>query len=207
MHSLRGTRGLIGGLMFALAAAVALPTSASAGPDPAAKRPNTGRYRLFVGNLGAITINRVYYGLNTRGEVGVDSLNSSTIGGGFWPKGTGNQYMFNSGLQVAGIIQGTKPANPWGGDTTGGMFFDASGLRQHGTAVTELYNSVSPVDQAVWPQAAFVPQGDASEELFDPLLRGRMAASQGTSGSCRRKPTRASTPPVRTRSASSPSTG
>jgi hypothetical protein len=80
---------------------------------------------------------------------------------------------------VAGIIQGTKPANPWGGDTTGGMFFDASGLRQHGTAVTELYNSVSPVDQAVWPQAAFVPQGDASEELFDPLLRGRMAASQG----------------------------
>lgn len=179
MHSLRGTRGLIGGLMFALAAAVALPTSAVAGPDPAAKRPNTGRYRLFVGNLGAITINRVYYGLNTRGEVGVDSLNSSTIGGGFWPKGTGNQYMFNSGLQVAGIIQGAKPANPWGGDTTGGMFFDASGLRQHGTAVTELYNSVSPIDQAQWPQAAFVPQGDASEELFDPLLRGRMAASQG----------------------------
>lgn len=179
MHSLRGTRGLIGGLLFALAAAVALPTPAVAGPDPAAKRPNTGRYRLFVGNLGAITINRVYYGLNTRGEVGVDSLNSSTIGGGFWPKGTGNQYMFNSGLQVAGIIAGTKPANPWGGDTTGGMFFDASGLRQHGTAVTELYNAVSPVDQAVWPQAAFVPQGDASEELFDPLLRGRMSASQG----------------------------
>lgn len=175
MHSLRGTRGLIGGLLFALAAAVAMPTSAHAGPDPEARRPNTGRYRLFAGNLGAITINRVYYGLNTRGEVGVDSLNSSTIGGGFWPKGTGNQYMFNSGLQVAGIIRG----GVWDGDTTGGMFFDASGLRQHGTAVTELYNAVSPVDQANWPQAAFVPQGDASEDLFDPLLRGRMSASQG----------------------------
>lgn len=179
MHSLRGTRGLIGGLVFALAAAVALPNAAHAGPDPAAKRTDTGRYRLFAGNLGAITINRVYYGLNTRGEVGVDSLNSSTIGGGFWPKGTGNQYMFNSGLQVAGIIQGDKPANPWGGDTTGGMFFDASGLRQHGTAVTELYNATSPTDQANWPQGAFVPQGDAAQELFDPLLRGRLTASQG----------------------------
>ncbi len=179
MHSLRGTRGLIGGLMFALAAAVALPNTAHAGPDPAAKRPTTGRYRLFAGNTGAITINRVYYGLNTRGEVGVDSSNSSTIGGGYWPKGTGNQYMFNSGLQVAGIIQGSKPTNPWGGDTTGGMFFDASGLRQHGTFVTELYNATSPVDQANWPQGAYVPQGDQSEDLFDPLLRGRLTASQG----------------------------
>ncbi len=179
MHSLRGKRGLIGGLMFALAAAVALPSVAHAGPDPEAKRSDAGRYRLFAGNLGAITINRIYYGLNSRGEVGVDSLNSSTIGGGFWPKGTGNQYMFNSGLQVAGIIQGAKPANPWAGDTTGGMFFDASGLRQHGTSVTELYNATNPVDVANWPQAAYVPQGDASEELFDPLLRGRVTASQG----------------------------
>jgi hypothetical protein len=178
MHSLRGKRGLIGGLMFALAAAVALPSVAHAGPDKAAAS-QANRYRLFAGNLGAITINRIYYGLNSRGEVGVDSLNSSTIGGGFWPKGTGNQYMFNSGLQVAGIIQGTKPNNPWAGDTTGGMFFDASGLRQHGTSVTELYNATNPVDVANWPQAAYVPQGDASEELFDPLLRGRVSASQG----------------------------
>lgn len=178
MHLLRGKRGLIGGLLFALAAAVALPVTVHAGPDPEARRPNTGRYRLFAGNLGAITINRLYYGMNTKGEVGVDSLNSSTVGGGFWPKGSGNQYMFNSGLQVAGIIQGGAE-NPWALDTTGAMFFDASGLRQHGTAVTELYNSVSPVDQANWPQAAYVPQGDASEEQFDNLLRGRLSASQG----------------------------
>ncbi len=30
-----------------------------------------------------------------------------------------------------------------------------------------------------WPEAAFVPTGDASQELFDPLLRGRVSASQG----------------------------
>ena len=179
MHSMRGKRGLISGLALALAAVLALPSSAYAGPDPAAKRPTDGRYRLFAGNLGAITINRIYYGLNTRGEVGVDSLNSSTIGGGFWPKGTGNQYMFNSGLQVAGIIAGEKPTNPWGGDTTGGMFFDASGLRQHGTNLTELFNATNPTDVANWHQGAYVPQGDASEEVFDPLLRGRVSASQG----------------------------
>ena len=179
MHSLRGMRGLIGGIGFALAALTAMPSPAHAGPDRDAQRAPTGRYRLFAGNLGAITINQIYYGLNTRGEVGVDSTNSSTIGGGFWPKGTGNQYMFNSGLQVAGIIAGDKATNPWGGDTTGGMFFDASGLRQHGTAVTELYNAVNPLDVANWPQAGYVPQGDASEDVFDPLLRGRVSASQG----------------------------
>src|SRR5690606_36939684 len=34
-------------------------------------------------------------------------------------------------------------------------------------------------DVANWPQAAYVPVGDASEELFAPLLRGRVSASQG----------------------------
>lgn len=179
MHSLRGKRTLIGALALAIAALAAVPGTAAAGPEQGAKRPTTGKYRLFAGNLGAITINRIYYGLNTKGEVGVDSLNSSTIGGGFWPKGTGNQYMFNSGLQVAGIIAGDRATNPWAGDTTGGMFFDASGLRQHGDAVTELFNATNPVDVANWPQAAFVPQGDFSEEVYDPLLRGRLSASQG----------------------------
>jgi hypothetical protein len=87
--------------------------------------------------------------------------------------------MFNSGLQVAGIIQGNLASNPWAGDTTGGMFFDASGLRQHGTPVTELRNATNPIDIANWPQAARVPQGDFSEDIFDPLLRGRISASQG----------------------------
>jgi hypothetical protein len=178
MHSLRGKRGLFSALALALATAMALPSPASAGPDKNATRTSAARYRLFAGNLGAITVNRVYYGLNTRGEVGVDSTNSSTIGGGFWPKGTGNQYMFNSGLQVAGIVTGGAD-NPWAGDTTGGFFFDARGTNQHGSAVTEIANFTNPVDVANWPQAAYVPQGDASEELFDPLLRGRVSASQG----------------------------
>ncbi|PKL93425.1 MAG: hypothetical protein CVV20_03740, partial [Gemmatimonadetes bacterium HGW-Gemmatimonadetes-1] len=178
MYFPSGKKGLIGVLSLALAVLTMTPIPASAGPEPGAKRPS-GKYRLFAGNLGAITINEVVYGFTTLGEVGVDSTGSSTVGGGFWPKGTGNQYMFNSGLQVAGIIQGNLASNPWAGDTTGGMFFDASGLRQHGTPVTELRNATNPIDIANWPQAARVPQGDFSEDIFDPLLRGRISASQG----------------------------
>ncbi len=177
MHSMSGKRGLMAGLVLALAAAIAIPTPATAGPDPAAG--SRSRFRLFAGTTGAITINRIYYGLNAQGEVGVDSSNSSTIGGGYWPKGSGNQYMFNSGLQVAGIIGGSKPGNPWAGDTTGGFFFDPKGTTPHGTPVTEVYNATSSVDVANWPDAGLVPQGDDSEELFNPLLRGRVSASQG----------------------------
>ncbi|MES2305486.1 MAG: T9SS type A sorting domain-containing protein [Gemmatimonadota bacterium] len=178
MHSLRGKRGRIATLLFALAAATALPSPAAAGPEPGAK--SGSRFRLLAGSLGAMTINRVYYGLSTGGLVGVDSTNSSTIGGGFWPKGTGDQYMFNSGLQVSGIIKGAKSAsNPWGGDTTGGFFFDPKGTTEHGIGLTDLYNAGNPGDVANWPSYGFVPQGDTSEVLFDPLLRGRLSGSQG----------------------------
>ncbi|MES2125404.1 MAG: T9SS type A sorting domain-containing protein [Gemmatimonadota bacterium] len=179
MHSLRGKQGRIATLLFALAAATTLPSPAAAGPEPGAK-PSASRFRLFAGSLGAMTINRVAYGLSTGGLVGVDSTNSSTIGGGFWPRGTGDQYMFNSGLQVSGIIAGAKSAsNPWGGDTTGGFFFDPRGTNEHGIGITDLYNSTNPTDVANWPTYGFVPQGDSSEVLFDPLLRGRLSASQG----------------------------
>lgn len=177
MHSLRGKRGRIATLLFALAAVTTLPSPAAAGPAPGA-RPGS-RFRLFAGSLGAMTINRVAYGLSTGGLVGVDSTNSSTIGGGFWPRGTANQYMFNSGLQVSGIIKGAKPTNPWGGDTTGAFFFDPKGTTEHGIGLTDLFNATSAVDVASWPAYGFVPQGDTSEALFDPLLRNRLSASQG----------------------------
>ena len=178
MHSLRGKRGRIATLLFALAAVTTLPSPAAAGPAPGAK-PGS-RFRLFAGSLGAMTINRVAYGLSTGGLVGVDSTNSSTIGGGFWPRGTANQYMFNSGLQVSGIVKGARSAsNPWGGDTTGAFFFDPKGTTEHGIGITDLFNATSPGDVANWPAYGFVPQGDTSEALFDPLLRDRLSASQG----------------------------
>ena len=114
---------------------------------------------------------------SSSGEICVDSTNSSTIGGGFWPKGTADQYVFNSGIQVAGLIG--PDANPeWAGDTTGAQFFSPRGDNV-GEEFRPIFNSSNPDDVANWPEAAKVPQGDASEELFNPLLRGRVSASQG----------------------------
>ncbi len=176
MHSRFSKRGALVGGLLALVLAVMLPAVASAVPEAGAKQRG---FRLFARSLGAITVNRVYCGLATTGEVCVDSNNSSTIGGGYWPKGTADQYVFNSGLQIAGIIDPASAGNPWAGDTTGGFFFDPKGTTQHGLQVEPIYNSQNPEDLAAWPEAAFVPQGDAVANLYFPLLQGRKVASQG----------------------------
>lgn len=176
MHSRFGMRGALAGGLLALAIAAFVPTVASAKPEPGVKRSG---FRLFARSLGAMTINRVYCGLSTSGEVCVDSTNSSTIGGGFWPKGTGDQYVFNTGLQLAGIIGGSKPANPWGGDTTGAFFFNARGDNVHGQEIRPIFNATNPDDVANWPEAGLVPSGDDGEDIFYPVLRGRVSASQG----------------------------
>jgi hypothetical protein len=191
MHSFLRKRNLLFTGLFALAVAAVTPSTATAAatatvkPKPGAK----GRgFRLFARSLGAITINRIYCGLATTGEVCVDSTNSSVIGGGFWPKGTADQYVFNSGLQIAGIIG--ADANPeWAGDTTGAFFFDPKGTTQHGEQVEPIYNTTNPDDAAFISdttascndvcRAAKVPFGDTNADLFFPLLQGRAAASQG----------------------------
>ncbi len=172
MHSIFGKRTLGWAGLLALVAVLLAPSPAGAVPEPGAK----GRgFRLFARALGAITVNRVYCGLNSAGEVCVDSTGSSTIGGGFWPKGTADQYIFNSGLQLAGIISG----GPWDGDTTGAFFFDPKGTTVHGNEVTPIFNSQNPDDAAAWPDAARVPSTGPSSDFFDNLLKGRVAASQG----------------------------
>jgi len=180
MHSPFRKRGVILASLLALALAAALPSSAAAKPEPGAKA--TRGFRLFAAPLGAMTINRIYCGLTTTGEICVDSTGSSTIGGGFWPKGTADQYIFNTGLQLAGVV-GTD-GGPWAGDTTGAFFFDPKGTTQHGIQVEPIYNTASPSDFANLPDAAYVPFGDESADLFSPLLTGTAAnrnkqASQG----------------------------
>lgn len=116
---------------------------------------------------GRTQANRVDYGVNSRGEIA--SQGCCDLGPeGIWPRGTSNQYLFISGLQVSGIIGGSRPANPWAGDTTAGLFVDLSGLRQHGTGVTQVWNWASPARRAQWPEAARVP----SSALFADALHG-----------------------------------
>ena len=177
MHALRGTRRLLAGLALAALTLGFVPGSVAAKPWPNFKPDG---YKLFAKSFANFGPNRVSLGLSTRGEVGVDTSGSGTVGGGYWPRGTANEYVFNSGLQIAGIIQGVKSAsNPWGGDTTGAFFFDPKGTTKNSSEVTLVYNSANPSDVANWPAAGLVPSGDSSEVLFDPLLRGTVSASQG----------------------------
>ena len=174
MHSFLRMRSALWTGFCALALSAVIAGAAEAKPRPG--NQNKG-FRLFARPLGALVINRIYCGLSSSGEICVDSTNSSTIGGGFWPKGTADQYVFNSGIQVAGLIG--QDANPeWRGDTTGAQFFSPRGDNV-GEEFRPIFNSSNPDDVENWPEAAFVPSGDASQELFDPLLRGRLSASQG----------------------------
>jgi hypothetical protein len=173
------------GLGAAALLALALPRSATAEPQPGAKRKG---FRLFARTAGALTINRVSCGLASVGNICTDSTGSAVTGGGFWPKGTADQYVFNSGLQVAGIIG--PDGGPWAADTAGGFLFDPKGLTAHGETVEPIFNSTNAQDLANWPAAGCVPRGDASAQLYAPLLQADSTTGPNGAGTgvpyCRR---------------------
>src|SRR5207245_11731466 len=105
-------------------------------------------------------------------------------GGGFWPKGTPDQYIFNSGLQIAGVIPDTAAggngAVQWAGDTVGAFFFDARGDQGAGEGLTLAYSRLDPNDVAAWPNGAKVRNpADPTQALYNPVLVGQDAISQG----------------------------
>jgi hypothetical protein len=151
-----------------------LSSAATAWAKPAPGYRNTG-FRLFSRVTSAIGGNRVSCGLIGDGRVCVDSTGSSVAGGGFWPRGTLNQYVFNSGLQLAGVIDSQAPMS-WAGTTEGAFFFNARG-GANGTALTNVYRSSDPDDAAHWPEVAKVPKGDATADLFAASLQGQIHAS------------------------------
>jgi hypothetical protein len=161
--------GLRLGAMLALGLALAVST-VEATPRPRARRV----LNLFSGFLGRQNVNRFDCGLDAVGQVCVDPAGSTTVGGGFWPKGTPDQYVFNSGLQLAGIVD---PASgfSWATDTIGAFFFDPKGTTQHGDRLSLVWNSIDPSDNANWPRDAYVPNDPT---LYNPVLIGLKAASQ-----------------------------
>lgn len=159
------------GIVSAVMLLATVSTVAEAGPKPGARRK---AMNLFAGTLGRINVNRWDCGLDARGFVCADPFGSTTVGGGFWPKGTPDQYVFNSGLQVAGIVD-PAAGFAWAGDITGAFFFDPKGTTEHGERLTLIYSSLDAADAAAWPAEAKVP---ADAGLFSPILFDRDAASQ-----------------------------
>ncbi len=161
--------GLLLGALVALGLAFAVQ-AAQATPRPRARRV----LNLFSGFLGRQNVNRFDCGLNAIGMVCVDPAGSTTVGGGFWPKGTPDQYVFNSGLQIAGIVDPAAGFD-WASDTIGAFWFDPKGTTEHGDRLSLVWSSIDPSDNANWPRDAYVPN-DTS--LYNPVLIGLKQASQ-----------------------------
>ena len=141
---------------------------------PVPERPRARRaLNLFAVTNAVLDVNRVYCGINNLGELCVDPTNSPVLGGGFWPKGTPMQYIFNSGLQLAGRVD-PGAGFAWAGDTIGAFFFDARGTQVQGDAITLVYNSLDGQDAAAWPNGAVV----RDTSLYHPSLIGLDNISQ-----------------------------
>ncbi len=156
MRSTWWTRAARSALVVAV---LALAAGATAAAKPAPGRPaKRSGMNLFALTFGVMDVNRMFCGINNIGEICVDPNNSPVVGGGFWPKGTPDQYIFNTGLQLAGVIRfpGGKPAFAWAGDTTGAFFMDPRGDQAEGDPITLVYNSLDAGDAASWPNGAYV---------------------------------------------------
>ncbi|MFQ5529892.1 MAG: hypothetical protein ACE5FP_06020, partial [Gemmatimonadota bacterium] len=155
---------------------LAAGTTAIGDVHPDAKRLADQRresFSLFAGPTAVLQGNQLQCGLTNDGNgTCTDVFNSPTGGGGFWPTGSPNQYIFNTGIQFAAIHG--PDAGPWASDTVGAFFFDASGRNPSGTAVTNIFDSLNPDDVENWPAEAFVDDPD----IFQDVLVGRKTASQ-----------------------------
>ena len=146
---------------------------------PAAGKPVPGRpgkrsgLNLFALTFGVMNVNRVFCGINNIGEVCVDPTNSPVVGGGFWPKGTPDQYVFNSGLQLAGTIPASA-GFAWAGDTVGAYFMDPRGTQAQGDPVTLVYNSLDLGDASAWPNGGIV----RDTAIYANVLLARQSVSQ-----------------------------
>ncbi|MFO7588510.1 MAG: hypothetical protein R6X22_10600, partial [Gemmatimonadota bacterium] len=120
--------------------------------------------------------NQIECGIDSEGNVCANVFNSPTAAGGAWPVGTPNAYIFNTGLQIAGIMG--PDGGPWANDTVGAYFFDARGTQPSGSALTDIYSSLDPDDVANWPDE---PGRDAyirDASLYNDALLGRVSVSQ-----------------------------
>jgi hypothetical protein len=171
----------------------ALALSAAAASTAMAKpRPKPGGFRLFSTAQLVFVTNRVQCRIQSDGHI--CATGSSTVGGGIWPRGTADQYVFGSGVNIAGVIApGDKAVNGFAGDTAGAFFNNTAG-GDNGEEVRPIFSSADPTDAGAWPDEARVPceatttvgpcvdlglGSDPGGAIFSPPLQGNISASQG----------------------------
>lgn len=189
MHVLGRKKGVFITALLAALVSASFPSSLAAKPAPGYQPSG---FRLFTRAAFRWVGNRTQCFLSSAGQI--CTAESSVTGGGYWPAGTNNQYIFNSGLQVAGRVDPNSAGNSWAGDVDGAFFFNARG-GGNGQQITEIYNSADPADLGAWPTAAYVPCNpaeskavappatvcnlplDATSALYDSTLQGEKTAS------------------------------
>ena len=143
--------------------------------QPARGAPRRPGLALF-GRPGEVGVwaegNRVYCPLIHDGIACTNYDSSPTLGGSNWPRGTADQYMFQSGLQVAGIVA-SAPGFAWSGDTVGMWVVDMRGGSRHSSPLTGIYDSRNGSDTASWPDAAWA----RDPALFHASVVGRPVVS------------------------------
>jgi hypothetical protein len=188
MRFSRCQRVFLRAIVAALAVSATVASTAVAKPRPG----KPGGFRLFSSAQNIFVTNRVQCRVFSSGQI--CATGSSTVGGGIWPRGTADQYVFGSGINIAGVIApGDKAVNGFAGDTAGAFFNNTAG-GDNGEEVRPIFASADPADAAAWPDEARVPCDataasgpcidhalgvDPNGALFDPALQGSVAASQG----------------------------
>ncbi|HEX4560691.1 MAG TPA: hypothetical protein VH113_02570 [Gemmatimonadales bacterium] len=149
---------------------VAAGTPAAAKPKPGVKRAGSNLFALVFQNMN---VNNQFCPVINVGEV-CTAPNGSGVGeGGFWPKGTPDSYIFNSGLQLGAVIP-PGAGFAWAGDTIGAFFMDPRGDQQDGSPITLVYSSLDAGDQAAWPSDGIV----TDTAVYNSVLLGRNSVSQ-----------------------------
>ena len=93
-------------VILMVAVLIASPGSLSARkPGASGKARRNENPELSVISRAFTTTNNILFGVDNRGNLGKDPGGSSTTGGGFWRTRT-DQYVFQSGLHVAGVFDG-----------------------------------------------------------------------------------------------------
>src|SRR5262249_7692159 len=91
---------------------------------------------------------------------------------GIWPAGTNDTYIFNSGIQLAGLIPGNAGFS-WANDTVVFYLMDLIGNRAEAEPLTPIYDSRDTADIARWPAAGYL----RDTAVYSSSLLGKAAAS------------------------------
>ncbi len=151
-------RVLAGGVLVA-----ALAGPAAAKPGKPGKPNPKSPFNLNAATTTLLNGNEWSCGLDNLGDICVNPAGSSVGGGGWWPQGTQNQYIFNTGLQLGAIVGADGGA--WAGDTIADHFFDAYGAFNSGVPITNIFLSSDPADLDSWPQDCYLTNPATGEQV------------------------------------------